>query len=122
MGEFVEIKSSVSDIMRVANGLSGTGRRIKGEVERINADISAHEGHPDVFPADQFTDSFTPIYQGAATDSAGKPSTVNEAVRTSAVDAGQKLIDIGEYVGKAMVQYGVADDEAAADIEKTPRP
>ncbi len=122
MGEFVEIKTSVSDIMRVANGLVGMGEQLRGEFERIGADISLHEGHPEVFPSDQFTDPFLVIYKAPATDSAGKPSTTNEAVRTSAVDVGQKLIDIGEYVGKAMVQYGVADDEAAADIEKIPRP
>ena len=80
-------------------------------------------GHgAETFPPDKFTVEFMKTYHGKIEDSTGDGVQVNHAIMNSAVDAGQKLIELGEFVGKAMANYGAADDESATDIAGTPLP
>ncbi len=119
MGEYVEIRSSPAEIMSIANGLRGQGEALRGEVSGINGEIQERENRADTFPPDQFTDGFLTNYHQAAPGVDGTTTTANVAVRQSAAYCARKLIEIGDFVGAAMVNYGATDDESGEDIAKT---
>lgn len=119
MSEYVEIRSSPAEIMSIANGLRGQGEALRGEVSGTNGEILARESSADTLPSDQFTDSFLVNYQQAAPGVDGVTTTANVAVRQSAAYCARKLIEIGDFVGAAMVNYGATDEESGEDIAKT---
>jgi hypothetical protein len=122
MSEFVEIKTSVADIISVANGLRAKGDALRTTVTGINADIAAQEEAAETFPPDKFTGEFRKTYDEPVQDSKGTTVPTHLAIRNSAVDAADKLVQIGETVGKAMINYSVTDDDSGTDIAATPRP
>jgi len=119
MGEYVEIKSSPAEIMSIANGLRSQGESLRSTVSDINNEVRERENRPDTFPPDQFTDGFLVNYKQAAPGVDGVTTTANVAVRQSAAYCARKLIEIGDFVGAAMMNYGATDDESGEDIAKT---
>src|SRR5688500_12130483 len=121
MGEFVEIKTSVADIISTANGLRAKGESLMATVEGINADIVSQENAGETFPADKFTKEFRKTYDAPVENSKGETVETHDAIRNSAIDAATKLVEIGEFVGKAMINYSATDDDSGTDIANTPR-
>jgi hypothetical protein len=119
MSEFVEIKSSPAEIMGIANGISDRGRALTSRIADLNDAIVVHDNENTVYPSDQFSDPFKATYKQSAVGADGKPTTADEAVRSSATYCGTKLTEIGDYVSGAMMNYGATDDESGADIRKT---
>ena len=122
MGEFIEIKTGVADLITTGNRLRARGESLQGTVEGINGDIETQQNAGETFPSDKFTDEFRKTYDAPVQNSEGNTVPVHLAIRTSAVDAGKKLTAIGEFVGKAMITYSVTDDEGGTDIASTARP
>jgi hypothetical protein len=116
MGEYVEIRTSPAEIMGIANGIRGQGEQLSGDVGDISQEIAERENRADTFPPDQFTDDFVAKYKQDVPGADGKTTAANEAVRASAEYCGTKLVEIGDFVGRAMVNYGATDDESGQDI------
>jgi hypothetical protein len=119
MGEYVDIKSSPDEIISIANGLHARGEELKKAVEGINGDIKQHEGRQETFPPDKFTAEFRKHYDQAVPGADGKTVPAHEAIQQSALYCGEKLSEIGEFVNKAMTNYGVTDIQSGDDIGKT---
>lgn len=119
MSEYVEIRSSPAEIISIATGMGERGRALVEKAGNLGRAIATQEGNDRAYPSDQFSDQFLVTYHQAATDAAGNASTANVAVRDSAVQAGATLGKIGDFVGKAMTNYGAVDEESGADISKT---
>lgn len=118
MSEYVQITSSPAELMGVGSRISGRGQQLADRVNALNEAIRAHDNEDTVYPSDQFSDPFKAKYHQATSDSEGKPSVASEAVKDSASYCGQKLGEIGEFIGTAMMNYGATDDESGADISK----
>ncbi|GAA4599532.1 hypothetical protein BJY16_003110 [Actinoplanes octamycinicus] len=120
MGNYVSITSSPAELINVAGRIRDRGIALGDQVKKINADIVEHEGR-DTFPKDKFTDGFLgPTYHKQVPGADGKEHPANQALMTSAAACGDQLRAIGEYVGKAMVNYDVQDLENAKTITKPP--
>jgi hypothetical protein len=119
MSEYVEIRSSPAEIMSIANGLRGQGEALRGDVSGINGEIRERESRAETFPPDDFTNNFLKNYHQEAPGVDGTNTTANVAVRQSAAYCAGKLIQIGDFVGAAMMNYGATDDESGEDIAKT---
>jgi hypothetical protein len=122
MSEFVEIKTSVSEIIGIANGLRSRGESLADSVESTVIQIRAKEEGRETFPPDDFTSSFLPNYHTPAEDTRGTSMPANEAVTSSAHHMGTELTRIADTVSDAMWSYGATDDNSGADISNTPLP
>lgn len=120
MGEFVEIKGSVGDIIGIANGLRSRGEELASTMRTAADDIEGKEGGK-VFAPDDFTEGFLKTYHDTTNDSQGRETTVNLAVRESAVDMGTRLSGLGDDVAGAMFAYSGTDLENAGDISEAPQ-
>jgi hypothetical protein len=119
MSEYVQIRSSPAELMGIANQISGRGQELADRVGALNDAIRAHDNESEAYPSDQFSDPFKDKYHQPTVDSSGKPTTAADAVQQSALYCGNKLSEIGDFVGTAMMNYGATDDESGADISKT---
>lgn len=116
MGEYVEIRTSVADILNIANGLQAKGDALTSSLNPLLTAITTIESHPETLPKDEFTDGFLTNYESLVPAGDGTTLTANEAVKTSARQFGPALTDIGKAVAKAMWSYSGADDDNAADV------
>lgn len=122
MGEYVEIKTGVGEIINIANGLRSRGLRLRSGAQSANGEITRLEGGPETLPAnDDFAQTFLVKYQEPVPATDGGEVGANEAVRRSAEDMGTKLIEIGDFVAGGMFAYNAGDDDNAADITNAPR-
>jgi hypothetical protein len=120
MSNFVEIRSSPGEIIGIANGIRSKGLDLITATANIRDDIVDHENRENTFPSDQFTDPFVhDNYHTPVPGADGKTTAANEAVRASAIYCGIKLVNVADFVSKAMVNYDAADQESGADIAKT---
>jgi hypothetical protein len=115
MSEFVEIKTSIADIINIANGLRSQGDTLSGTMKSSVTAITAIEQHPETLPIDEFTQGFLDNYHSHVEGEHG-PVNANEAVKGSALALGEALTSIGDGVAKAMWAYSAADDDNAADV------
>ena len=115
MSEFVEIKTSIADILNIANGLRAKGEALTGTMKNSIAAITAIEGHPETFPPDDFTAGFMENYHRQVQGQDGMLNA-NEAVQGSALVMGEALANIGDFVAKGMWAYSAGDDDNAADV------
>lgn len=122
MSEFVEIKTSVSEIIGIANGLRSRGESLADSVDATVIQIRDKEAGRETFPPDDFTSSFLPNYHTPAEDTTGTSRPANEAVTSSAHHMGTELTRIADTVSDAMWSYGATDDNSGADISNTPLP
>jgi hypothetical protein len=119
MGEYVHIKSSPDEIIGIADRIRARGEDLKKTVEEISHDIKGHEHRQETFPPDKYTDEFRKHYDQDVPGADGKTVHAHEAVLQSALYCGEKLREIGEFVNKAMTNYGVTDEQSGDDISKT---
>jgi hypothetical protein len=122
MSEFVEIRTSVADIIGIANGLRGRGESLTDAVTATTEQIREKEGGRETFPPDDFTTPFLQNYHTPAEDTQGNPMPANEAVTSSARHMGSELSRLADSVSDAMWSYGATDDASGADISDTPVP
>jgi hypothetical protein len=122
MGEYVEIKTGVGEIINIANGLRSRGQQLQGGTRGANEEIARRERGPETLPAnDDFAQQFLPKYHELVPASDGGKVPANEAVRSSAEDMGTKLIEIGNFVAGGMFAYNAGDEDNASDITNAPR-
>jgi hypothetical protein len=115
MAEYVEISNGVGEIISIANGLRTRGQQLKATMETTNGQIEALEG-PTTLPGDDFSKTFVARYTEPAQDSLGNNAPTNEAVRSSAVDMGDKLTELGGFAAGAMFAFSAGDEDNATDI------
>lgn len=118
MSEFVEIRTSVADILGIANRLRTQGTELAGAMRTATGEITALETHPETLPPDDFTDQFTAKYHAPVEGTAGPSLPANEAVKQGMVAMGEALTEIGDSVVTAMWAYSGQDDENAADVSR----
>ena len=114
MSEFVEIKTSVSDIMSIANRLRAQGDGLTDTLGTTTEQITTLENHPETLPDDDFTREFTKTYKAPTEGGDGTPA--NQAVKEGAVAMGEALTGMGDAVVDAMWAYSGQDDENATDV------
>jgi len=115
MSEFVDIRTSVADILNIANGLQSQGQSLTQAMSGAVDAINRMENEPETLPKDEFTDKFLENYHAPVPTDSGT-TTANVAIKLSALQLGQALAQIGESVTKAMWGYSGADDDNAADV------
>jgi hypothetical protein len=122
MSEFIEIRTSVAEIIGIANGLRSRGEALADTVSSTAEQIRQKEAGPQTFPPDDFTNQFRPNYEAPAEDTQGKPLSANRAVTSSAHHMGTELSRLADGVSDAMWSYGATDDASGEDLSNTPLP
>ena len=123
MSNFVEIGTSITDIIGIANRLRVRGEDLAGAASDAGSAIAAQEGRQETFPSDKFTDQFLPIYHAPTEYGQGdavRTGPTNEAIRATAVEMGHKLNEVGDWVGQAMFTYAAQNEGNASDIASAP--
>lgn len=116
MSEFVEIKTSVADIMSIANRLKAQGDGLAESMRGTTSEITALENHPETLPPDDFTNEFTSKYRAPVDGVDGVSLPANEAVKEGAIAMGEAMTRMGDSVVTAMWAYSGQDDENATDV------
>lgn len=119
MSRYVDISSSPGEIIRIADRIAARGGDLVDEVKGIRDDITSHENRGETFPPDKFTEPFLKHYHENVEGVHGKTVPANLAVQESAAYCGDKLVEIGQSVNKAMTNYEVTDDDSGDSIAKT---
>lgn len=119
MGSFVEIKTSIGDIVGIANRLSDRGGTLRDDMQGATERVTELENHEECLPPDQFTEPFLVNYHQAVDNGDGETIPANQAIKQSAIGLGQALQDLGEKVSTAMWSYAGTDDDNATDIRQT---
>lgn len=122
MSEFVEIRTSVADIIGIANRLRSRGETLVDTVTSTTQQIRDNEGGRETFPPDDFTGPFLQNYHALAEDTRGNAMPAHEAVTSSAQHMGAELSRIADRVSDAMWSYGATDDASGDDLSNTPLP
>src|SRR5687768_2814316 len=118
MSSYVEIGSSIADIISIANRLRVRGEDLASAASDASAEIMDQEGRQETFPPDRFTNEFLRNYHASAEYSVGDEVTTgptNGAIRATAVEMGHKLRDVGDWVGQAMFTYAAQNEGNASD-------
>jgi hypothetical protein len=119
MSSFVEIRTSVAEIVAIANGLRDKGRDLTDAMSHAVSEVEAHERNPKTFPPDEFTDTFMGIYHKEVPTGDGHTMSVNEAVKHGVGGLGEAMTSLGDFVADAMWTYQGQDTENATDIGGT---
>lgn len=119
MAEYVEIRSSPGEIIRIADSLGQRGESLAKDAGNINREIGEREDRAETFPVDQFTEPFLVHYHQQVPGADGHSVSANVAVQQSAVYCGEKLAEIGNIVNKAMTNYEATDDDSGDSIART---
>ncbi|GHJ05772.1 hypothetical protein TPA0907_01390 [Micromonospora humidisoli] len=118
MSSFVEIKTSVADILGIANRLRFAGQSMSTTMgDRFRA-ITTLEGTPGTLPRDEFTNEFLKTYHKSVEVSDGGGQQMNEAIKTTVPQLGTAMDKLGAYVADAMWSYTGTDDDNATDIDR----
>jgi hypothetical protein len=115
MSNYVEIKTSIADILSLANGLRSQGKALTDKMKPLLADVEALERDGETFPPDDFTTTFLGTYHRPVDAGDGK-LPASAAVKRSATGIGAAMTGIGDYVANAMWNYQGADEDNAKDI------
>lgn len=116
VSEFVEIRTSVADILGIANRLRSQGTDLAETMGTTAEEITALENHPETLPPDDFTDQFTAKYHAPVDGADGVSLPANEAVKQGTIEMGKALSELGASVVTAMWAYSGQDDENATDV------
>jgi hypothetical protein len=122
MSEFVEIRTSVADIIGIANRLRSRGEALADAVSSTSEQIRQKEKGSETFPPDDFTNQFRPNYDTLVEDTQGETMPAHEAVTSSAGHMGTELSRLADHVSDAMWSYGATDDASGEDLSNTPLP
>jgi hypothetical protein len=123
MSNYVEIGTSVTDIISLANRLRQRGADLESMVSDASTEIEHQEGRGETFPPDRFTREFLANYHASAEYGQGDEvmsGTVNVAIRATAAEMGRKLGEVGDWVGQAMFTYTAQNEGNASDIASAP--
>jgi len=121
MGEYVEIRTGVSEIINIANGLRSRGQQLEGGIAGANGEIASREGAETLPRDDDFAEQFVAVYFQKVPGVDGQDVDANVAVRESATKMAAKLTEIGDFVAGGMFAYSAGDDDNATNINNTPR-
>lgn len=116
MSEFVEIRTSVADILGIANRLRSQGTDLTEALRTTTRQITELENHPETLPPDDFTDQFTVKYHAPVESTDGTSLPANDAVKQGAIAMGEAMTELGDSVVTAMWAYSGQDDENAGDV------
>ncbi|BCJ68636.1 hypothetical protein [Polymorphospora rubra] len=116
MSNYVDIRSSIADIIGLANNLKVAGEGLEGTMTTAMSTITNLEGGPETFPRDEFTEAFLEHYHRSVEASDGTSLPANEAIKTSAPELGTAMAALGDFVTNAMWAYSAGDDGNAGDI------
>jgi hypothetical protein len=119
MSEYVQIGTSIADIISIANGLKTQGEALTGAMRTSIANIEAAERDPETFPHDEFTDRFLDNYHKLIPTGDGSTLEANQAIKQSAAGLGAAMTSMAEYVANAMWTYQGQDDDNAGQIAHT---
>ncbi|SCE91869.1 hypothetical protein GA0070216_103125 [Micromonospora matsumotoense] len=117
MSSFVEIRTSVADILGIANRLRFAGQSMSTTMDGKLQAITALEAAPGTLPPDEFTVEFLKTYHKSVEVSGGGQQ-MNEAVKTTVPKLGEAMDKLGAYVADAMWSYTGTDDDNATDIDR----
>jgi hypothetical protein len=118
MSEYVEVRSSIADMLGIANGLRARGEALTESMAAAMHAVRAAEAHPRTFPRDDFTNPFLDNYHKPVPSSDGGTLHANEAVQRSAEMLGGAMRTLGDNVARAMWAYAGTDEDNATDITK----
>lgn len=113
MSNYVDIRSSIADIIGLANGLKVSGEQMNSAMTSQMSTIAGLEGGAETFPPDQFTTAFLEHYHKVPE---GSTLPANEAIRAAAPELGTAMVALGDFVTNAMWSYSAGDDGNAGDI------
>jgi hypothetical protein len=118
MSNFVEIKSSVADILGIANRLRASGQSLTSTIGGNLAAVSGMESAPGTLPRDEFTEEFLKTYHKSVEVSGGGAQPMTDAIKDSVPKLGEAMDRLGKYVVDAMWSYSGADDDSATQINR----
>lgn len=118
MSSFVEIRTSVADILGIANRLRFAGQSMSTTMDGRLRAITTLEAAPGTLPPDEFTVEFLKTYHKSVEVSGGGGQPMNEAVKTTVPKLGEAMDKLGAYVADAMWSYTGTDDDNATDIDR----
>jgi hypothetical protein len=116
MGNYVQIKTSVAELLGIANDLQIKGDAMTTSMQGAIAKVKALEEHPETFPPDEFSDPFLVNYHKPVKGADGTEQPANHAVQGGALKMGEALGNLGQHVENAMWGYTGTDDENASGI------
>lgn len=116
---FVEIKTSVTDIVRIAGDLRDQGDQMETSMRGATEQVTTLENHGETFPRDQFTEPFLEKYHAPTDTGDGGSAPANQALKDNVIGLGGALRNIGDSVQTAMWSYAGTDDENEGDIRST---
>lgn len=120
MGEYVEIRTGVAEIINLANTLRTSGERLTSAVQGANSEIVQLEAGPETLPHDDFAEQFLSKYHEMVPGPEGDEDVeANAAVRLSATNLASTLTELGNFVAGSMFAYNASDDGNARDITNT---
>lgn len=115
MSNYVNIGTSVSEIIAIANDLRSQGRALNDKLKQSIQRVTDGENDHETFPPDEFTNTFFQNYHKPV--EGGEPT--NAAVKKAATTVGNGMVSLGDYVANAMFSYQGQDIDSADDISKT---
>ncbi|MER7440714.1 hypothetical protein [Micromonospora avicenniae] len=119
MSNFVEIKSSVADIIGIANHLSSSGISISSTMQVKLAAVTAMENAQGTLPrGDEFVEEFLKTYHKSIEAPDGGAQPMNEAVKASMPKLGEAMTQLGKYAADAMWSYTGVDDDNRNQINR----
>ncbi|MFJ6198355.1 hypothetical protein [Micromonospora sp. NPDC092111] len=118
MSNFVEIKSSVADILGIANRLRVNGQSLSATMDGKLGAVSGMESAPGTLPRDEFTEEFLKTYHKSVEVAGGGGQQMNEAIKDTVPKLGVAMDQLGKYVADAMWSYTGTDDDNATDIDR----
>ncbi|MEV4812322.1 hypothetical protein [Micromonospora avicenniae] len=119
MSSFVEIKSSVADIIGIANHLSSSGISISSTMQVKLAAVTAMENAHGTLPrGDEFVEEFLKTYHKSIEAPDGGAQPMNEAVKASMPKLGEAMTQLGKYAADAMWSYTGVDDDNRDQINR----
>lgn len=118
MSNFVDIKTSASDIISVANNLRGQGEALDEKVKTLVEAVAVHEKEGKTFPpGDEFVETFLENYSKPG--EGGKHGPPNQAVQDAAKGMGPAMTGLADYVADAMWSYQGQDEDSGKEIGST---
>ncbi len=117
MSEYVDIKTSLSDVLSAATNLVNMGTALESEMSDLNERIRGLEGSA-TWGNDEFSAGFLEGYHRpvGSGSSAGNTADAVKGLGSGKDSLGTATQNLGNMVANAMIQYSETDGANAADI------
>jgi hypothetical protein len=119
MGNYVQIRTSIADILSIANGMRTRAEAFTTSMNGAMKKVTDLEADHEVFPPDEFTDGFAPIYHQPVPAGDGHDKPANQAVQDAAKQMGTAMVTLSDHVSDAMWGYSGTDGDNAAGISSS---